>query len=306
MTGETRVLVIRSLQSEFVFMRHALPQGTKGVVLKDGHIISPDEKEMEMLLAKWGPAAKPGDRAQITKIDIKDNKIVLEINGGPKKKSKWYEHIQVGMGSGTVQAPPSDLKNPKGSVVELAFDKFVPEMTGDDVRALLAPVFDFKAKSAAEAYIDTVPPKVKDAIKNHQVLVGMNHEMVTYAVGRPERKIREKDESGGEYEEWMYGQPPQQVQFVRFVGDEVVQLKIMKVDGEKIVRTEREVELPKVAEQKPQEKAPDKPMKRPSLKRQGEDSEEQPLPQGGKGTTVPGATPLPPPTSPPTSQLPPG
>jgi len=32
----------------------------------------------------------------------------------------------------------------KGSQVTLEFDKYVPELTGDQVRDLLSPVFDFK------------------------------------------------------------------------------------------------------------------------------------------------------------------
>jgi hypothetical protein len=154
-------------------------------------------------------------------------------------------------------------------MVELEFKKFVPEMTGDQVRQLLYPLFDFNAKSAAEAYLDTVPPKVKDAIKNHEVLVGMNHEMVNFAKGRPDKRMRENDDQGKPFEEWMYGQPPEEVQFVRFVGDEVVRLEIMKVDGEKVVRTDREVELkPKVAREEPKPAA--QPANAPTLRRPGE------------------------------------
>ena len=41
-------------------------------------------------------AARPGDRVVITNVIIKESAIVLEINGGPKKKEKWYQHVQVG------------------------------------------------------------------------------------------------------------------------------------------------------------------------------------------------------------------
>src|SRR5262249_41017050 len=60
---------------------------------------------------------------------------------------------------------------------------------------------------------------------------------------RPPQKVREKDEKGHEYEEWIYGQPPQDVVFVRFIGDEVMQVKIAKVSGEMIVKTQKEVEV---------------------------------------------------------------
>ena len=125
------------------------------------------------------------------------------------------------------------------------------------MRDMLAPVFDFKALSVAEAYEKTLPPKVQEAIKDHKVLVGMDKEMVVYAKGRAPRKIRDKDEQGRDYEEWIYGTPPEEVDFVRFRGDQVTRLEIMGVDGQKIVRTEKEVDLKpaetEVAEKKPPE-----------------------------------------------------
>jgi hypothetical protein len=84
--------------------------------------------------------------------------------------------------------------------------------------------------------------KVKEAIKNHHVLVGMNREMVMYAKGRPPKKVREHEEDV-EFEEWIYGEPPQDVEFVRFVGDEVVKLETMKVDGTKMVKVDKEISL---------------------------------------------------------------
>ena len=78
----------------------------------------------------------------------------------------------------------------------LEFDKYVPEISGDEVRAMLAPVFDFKALTGTEAYQKTLPPKLQAAIRDHQVLVGMDKEMVMYAKGRPQQRIRDKDEQG--------------------------------------------------------------------------------------------------------------
>ncbi len=287
-TPENRMLLIRSLNAEFVWVRHVFPMGTKGLVLKNG-AISPSDQEIQQMVAQNGMAAKPGDRAQITSVEFKDNKIIFEINGGAKKKTKWYQRISVSGMGGTAQLPDDAAKQAQGSYVELQFDKFIPNLTGDEIRQMLAPVFDFKSLSAAEAYLDTVPPKVKEAIKNHEVLVGMNRQMVTYAKGRPVKKIREADAQGKPYEEWLYGEPPQEVQFVRFEGDQVVRLEIMKVDGEKIVRTEKEVDLPTaVAEKKDETSKP--PAKAPSLRRPGEEPEVQ-LPEG---QSVPVANPMPP------------
>ena len=54
--------------------------------------------------------------------------------------------------------------------------------------------------------------------------VGMDHDMVTAAMGRPERKVRERDADGNDTEEWIYGTPPEKTTFVTFVGDKVVRV----------------------------------------------------------------------------------
>jgi len=92
---------------------------------------------------------------------------------------------------------------------------------------------DFKAKSSAEAYADTLPPKVREAIEAHEVLVGMNRRMVLASVGEPKTKHREHTKAGDDdsamYEEWIYGDPPHDTQFVRFQHDRVVRLEIAAI-----------------------------------------------------------------------------
>ena len=173
--------------------------------------------------------------------------------------------------------------------MDVYFGKYVPEMTPQQLRALLYPVLDFNARNKEQAYLDTVPPKVKEAIQAHRVLVGMNVEMVLHAKGKPPRKVRERD-GETEYEEWIYGEPPADVDFVRIVDEEVVRVETMKIGGEKIVRTEREIVLPQPDKDKDKEakKEPgERPAKAPTLRRPGEDSQDAPDPAGG-------ATPLPP------------
>jgi hypothetical protein len=275
MTGQTRLLVMRSLQSERVFARIMLPQGDKGIKIKNG-VVSPSEAKIAQEIAEFGPAARPGDRCVITDVQIKENNIIVELNGGSKKHQKWYQHIEVISNAGATPIPggpsPQSL-DAHGTTVTLEFDKYIPELTGDQVREMLSPVMDFKALTPAEAYQKTLPPKVKEAIAEHKILVGMDKEMVMYSKGRPPRKIRDKDDKGQDYEEWIYGNPPEQVEFVRFKGNEVARLEIMTVDGQKVVRTEKEVDLPsketELAEQRP---AP-KPQNAPSLRRPGEEPE---------------------------------
>jgi hypothetical protein len=303
MTPQTRMLVIRDLTAERVFARKLFPMGEKGLEIKHG-VITPNDQQVAQLIGEHGVAAKPGDRVVISNVIIKENAIVLEINGGPKKHEKWYQHIQVGaQGTMTpVGGAPKSL-DAKGSQVTLQFDKYVPEVTGDQVREMLSPVFDFKALNQAEAYEKTLPPKVQEAIKNHQVLVGMDRDMVIYAKGRPPKKIRDKDEKGQDYEEWIYGNPPEEVDFVRFQGEVVARLEIMTVDGGKVVRTEKEVDL-KAADTEVAEKKPERPANAPTLRRPGEQQEypqdnrtQQPAPPYPAPGTTPDNTPGMPPHS---------
>jgi hypothetical protein len=268
---QTRLELIHLLNAELVYVRSPFPMGTAGLKLRDG-VVTPSGAELEASMAMYGPAAKVGDPARISDVVFRDNFVHVEINGGPIRKQKWYQHISVGGASGDVPVAPSDPQaNARGSFVDVYFDTHVPEMTGDQFKAILTPVLDFKAKSREEAYLDTVPPKVRKAIEEHRVLVGMDHEMVMYAKGRAPRKVRERD-GDVELEEWIYGTPPEDVNFVRFNGDEVVRLEIMKVDGTKTIRTEKEVDVEtttKVAKDEPTSK----PALAPSLRRPGEDQD---------------------------------
>jgi hypothetical protein len=296
---ETREQIVHVFNQELVYIRTNFPMGTTGLILKNG-VVTPNGVELEHLLSLWGPAAKPGDRARISDVLIKDNRIRFEINGGPIKKQKWYQRIQVSGASSSVPIAPGDSSaNARGSFVDLYFDKYVPEMTGPELKEFLRPVFDFESKSALEAYLETVPPQVKAAIRNHHVLVGMNREMVLFAKGRPPKKLRERADPTNleepEYEEWVYGIPPEDVDFVRFIGDEVIRVETMKVDGQKIVRVDKEVDLstPTVAQK--QEEI--RPGKTPTLRRPGEDMPEA-TPQSPSGSPPVGVPQGPPPSSP--------
>lgn len=298
MSKETRLELTHTFLDELVYIHTLFPMGKTGLTIKDG-VISPSGPDLQKMLAVYGPAMKPGDLARLTAVVVKDNRIHFEINGGPIKKKKWYQHIEVGGGGATTPIAPSDAgANPRGSYLDLVFNRYVPDLSPQQLKQLLRPAFDFDAKSAEEAYLDTVPPKVKEAIKNHQVLVGMNTEMVIYAKGRPPKKDREKD-GEIEYEEWIYGEPPQDVEFVRFVGDEVVRVETMKVDGEKIIRTQKEVEMAP----KPTVASESRPANAPSLRRPGEelpnDSSDAPRSDSPSPQPVPAPPPPPPNGAPP-------
>jgi hypothetical protein len=295
MSRQTRLEIIRDFETQIVYSRTAFPMGSKGLILKN-NTVSPSGQQLQQLLALWGPSIKPGDPAQISYVRIKEDHIHFDLNGGPIHRKKWYQHIQVSGANGTPVPLSNDeeVQNPHGSYLDIYFDKYVPEMSGAQLRDLLYPVLDFTAHNKEEAYLDTVPPKVKEAIKAHHVLVGMNTEMVLHAMGKPPRKVREK-EGDVEYEEWIYGQAPQDVDFVRIVGDEVVRVETMKVGGQKIVRTEKEVILQKPdKDQEAKKQDEERPANAPSLRRPGEDQENVPKPADGASP----APPTPPPTVP--------
>ncbi len=289
MTKQARQEIIRVFNAELCYVRTNFPMGKTGLKLRNG-VLTPHGDDLQHLMSLWGPAAKPGDQARITDVAIKGDFIHFEFNGGPVRKQKWYQRIQIQGAGGSAPVAPSDSNaNARGSFVDVYFDKYVPEMTGPELKQVLRPVFDFDAKSPLEAYLETVPPKIKEAIKNHHVLVGMNREMVMYAKGRPPKKLREHADEV-EYEEWIYGEPPQDVDFVRFVGEEVARVETMKVGGQKEIRTEREVDLPTtaVAADKPQER----PVNAPTLRRPGED-----MPEGRPAGGINGTPPIAPPQS---------
>ncbi len=271
-----RQLLMRTFAAELVFAKRYFPMGKVGLSLDESGKVTPGDQEVRAMVANFGPAAKPGDRVKITNIFIKGKSVIFEINGGPVKRKKWYERIQVG-GNGGMAAPADknpdkDIEdlNARGSYVALDFKDYVPELPMDRYRQMLAPVFDFNSMSAAEAYSKALPPIVQQAIKDHKALVGMDREMVVAAMGRPPRKYR--DRAGDvDYEEWIYGQPPEEVNFVRFVQNRVVRIETMKVDGEKVIRATKEVDIDEGAAPTAVAKKDDtQPRQGPSLMRPGE------------------------------------
>jgi len=282
LSDDQRRAILRAMMAESVFVHRVFPMGQAGLRIENG-IVTPSEAEVRQMVAQTGTAAKPGDRAKITNVRFLSKGIVFEINGGPVKKKKWYDRLEVGGlgGSATTagSGPVDESKlysNSQGSFVLLQFKDHIPALEPDQVKALLEPAFDFKAKSVAEAYERAMPPKIADAIKTHRALVGMDRDMVTYAKGRPPRRYRDRD-GDTEYEEWIYGQPPEPVEFIRFVGERVARIEVMQVDGEKVVRTANEVgdlagEMSAMAKDNAQKPAEDDAATRsaPSLLRPGE------------------------------------
>ncbi len=274
----TKLQLIQIFNAEVTRVRKTLPLGAKDIVVTTDGLVTPGEARLYQLASVHGTAAKIGEQVRITNVVFKDKSIRFDINGGEKKKSHWYDHVSVGVGSaGSVSTPQQDTnQQATGAVITLVFKNHVPEMNAEELRQLLNPVFDFSLKSASEVATETLPSKVQAAVKRHEVLVGMNRDMVVLAKDRPEQKVREKDEKGHDYEEWIYGKPPQEVVYVRFVGDEVVQVKSAKIGQEIVTKTQKEVDVKdgivsiaaaRPANNPPESSAQDKPAHRPTLRR---------------------------------------
>jgi hypothetical protein len=241
LTTHTREELIRLFQAEQAFAVRPFPLGKQGLILHANGPLSPSGSGYTDELEKNGISSKPGDRLTISKFDIKPDRIVFEFNGGPEKHHHVLQHISVGGAIGERPLAQDDGQAPVGSRFSLVFDKYVPEMNAAQLRELISPMLDFSLRTPVQAYADTLPPKLKKAVLDHEVLVGMNRDMVVDAMGQPDQKVRETD-GNVPFEEWIYGAPPHEVQFVRFNGDRVIRLEIADVGQKLVIRDQDETD----------------------------------------------------------------
>ncbi len=226
LTERGRRELIRNMDAEQGFAHRALPMGPGLTLLANGRL-TPGPEDYKKMLYEKGQSAAPGDRVLITAMTIKPDRIVFDLNGGPYAKHRFLSHVQI---NDTNVVAPQDPAT--GSRITLVFEGGVPEVSAPELKALLEPVIDFGVKTSDQAYADTLPGPLKQAIASHDVLVGMTHRMVLAAMGGPDSKLRDQpdgDPNGANYEEWIYGHVPQTVKFVRFVGDRVVMVEIAEL-----------------------------------------------------------------------------
>jgi hypothetical protein len=222
----SRLAIIRFVDGEFAKVVEPLPGGKKGFKFDAGKPL--DVKSLHDMLRSQGAAANQGDTVQITRIEFRAKDIVFQINGGGKRKFHLRDHLQVGVGGTANQPlPAADPNEGKGATLILDFGRTLPDLSPDDLKQDLSVLLDFsKEHSAAVDWIDTLPPKFKEAIQNHEALEGMDQEMVIAALGRADHKVRQRDAgTGEETEDWIYGNPPAKTVFVTFSGDKVIRVK---------------------------------------------------------------------------------
>jgi hypothetical protein len=163
---------------------------------------------------------------QVTKVDVDDDAITLQINNGLKKQGSWKDRVQISLGGVTPgpNNPQAGNQPHTGTAIVVKFRDSIGDVTSAQLKKLLAPVLDFEKHSASENYLDTLPPQTQQAIKEKKVIEGMDQEAVILALGRPLRKTREtKDDV--EQETWQFGEPPGRVTFVTFAGSKVIRVR---------------------------------------------------------------------------------
>jgi hypothetical protein len=222
LTFEDRIELTRGLSSEYATVKVLLPRSKKPLEFESNGTW--DKKEWDEVAKQAGPAARTGDQVQITKINIEEDKLILEINGGLKRGGHWYDHVQIGLGTGTAPAPNGNSNATSGTYIAVLFHKPLEPMKAAAIKKMLAPILDFEKRSAADLYADTLPPETKKAIQEKRVEVGMTREQVVLAVGRPAHKSRETKD-GAEVEDWVFGAPPGKITFVTFGGEKVIKVK---------------------------------------------------------------------------------
>ena len=218
---DARIAMIRALGQEIAVTKVEYPRGKQGIFV-DGQGKLDQVKSKEEV-RRNGLALKPGTPVQITRLEFKSDRVKIELNGGGKKSKKWYEHIEIGMGSNTTPVTTQSSAPVYGSAVTLVFPGKIETATPELVKKLLEGVLDFERHSPTVLYSPEVPAEFKEAIKIHQVIVGMDRDAVFSSKGPPDRKVREVRD-GVEQEDWIYGLPPS-VLFVTFDGDRVVSVR---------------------------------------------------------------------------------
>lgn len=232
----SKLELIRYVSGEFAKARKPIPGGKDGFTfLVDKPL---DESGLNRAVSLHGAAVNTGDNAQITKLEFHEHTIIVDVNGGGRPKKSWRDHIQIGMVGSPIPQTTTTDPNPApdqgppgfqpghGGTIYLQFAKNVPDLSPDELKTLLGPFLDFsKERSASVHWIDTLPPEMKKAITERRAVVGMDRDEVIAAIGKPDRKVRERDAEGNDTEDWIYGHPPDKTIFVHFTGEHVTGIK---------------------------------------------------------------------------------
>jgi hypothetical protein len=236
LSENSKLTLIRYVSGEFAKARKPIPGG------KDGFIIFVDKplnlEYLDRAVANHGAAINTGDNVQISNLEFHDNSITVDLNGGGRPKKHWRDRIQIGLGgepipqSTTTQQDPQQAQGPPGvqpgmgGTIYINFPQHVPDLTPDQLKEILSPFLDFnRTRSASVHWVDTLPTATQKAITERRAIIGMDRDEVVAAMGKPDRKVRERDTNGNDTEDWIYGHPPDKTIFVKFTSEKVSAIK---------------------------------------------------------------------------------
>ncbi len=216
--------------SEYATMKVPLAKSKKPLVFfADGTF---NAKYWQEAYRQLGPAAKPGDKIQITKITFQGDKLLFDINGGLTSGRKWYDHIQGGIGGAPVGDPgmdggmmPTSGSPTFGTYIAIDFGKPMENLTSAQIKKMLSPIMDFDLHSAATLYTDAISPEMKKAIADKRVTVGMTRDQVKMILGQSEHHGRETTKDGLDTEWMQFGKPPGKITFVTLANNKVIAVK---------------------------------------------------------------------------------
>jgi hypothetical protein len=220
---DSKFEILRTVMADQAAARIAMPFGTNGVDLSDAGEVN--KQRLDADIKKNGQSIEVGKVVTVTEISFDDDKIEIELDGGGKNKKGFFDRLEVGVGNQTRPVSNDDPKKAKGSKVVLKFEGKVPaDLTPDQLKKLLSPVLDFEKHNFLKTGIEALPPEFQEAVKVKEARIGMDRSTVILALGRPDRKIREKVD-GIESEDWIYFQRGLRAQFVTFENDVVVRIR---------------------------------------------------------------------------------
>jgi hypothetical protein len=226
LTDDDRIEILRGLMSENATVKTLLPRSKKPLPFNSTG--EWDKQFWDQANREFGAAARVGDLVQVTHLNIENDKIVFEINGGMRgaNRGSWKDHVQVGIGGvGPINRPQQNSNAPGGTSIALLFNGPVPALKADDIKKILAPVLDFDTQTATDNYVEKLPEPIQNAIKANKVILGMDRDQVLLAIGKPRHKERNVTSDGAENEDWIYGDPPGKITFVTFTGSKVTAIK---------------------------------------------------------------------------------
>ncbi len=223
---DARFKILGTVIAEQAAARVPMPFGADGFEITDQGEI--DQQKVQQAIKKNGQSVEPGRIVTITAIDFADNKIEIELDGGGKNKKAWYDRIEVGMGGSgrTTPVTRDETVKAKGSKIVLRFSKKVPEnITPALLHELLSPALDFEKHNFLKTGIDSLPPEYQEAVKVKEARIGMDKSTVIMAMGRADKRARDKSEAGTPQETWIYYGRGKKATFIWFQDDVVVKIE---------------------------------------------------------------------------------